>query len=85
MDGLQNAVEAIFQLYASVLATLLKFADDKNSIAKGLCKYFNSYKIALVTAFMLDIHNELSVMSSQFQKQNLMFSEVQPMLNDNSC
>ena len=30
---------------------------------------------------MLDVHTELSILSQQFQKRNLMFSEVQPMID----
>ena len=30
---------------------------------------------------MLDVHTELSILSRQFQKRNLMFSEVQPMID----
>lgn len=78
--GLKNAVEAVFVSYSSVMATLARFAEDKNSTAKGLHKYFNSYKVALVTAFMLDVHTELAVLSCQFQKQNLLFSEVHPLV-----
>ena len=58
-----------------------KFAAEKNSVAKGLYKYFGNYKVALVIAFMLDIHTELGVLSQQFQKQNLLFSEVQPLID----
>ena len=29
---------------------------------------------------MLDVHTELSILSQQFQKRNLMFSAVQPMI-----
>ena len=79
--GLKNAVEAVYETYASVLATLSKFAAEKNSVANGLYKYFGNYKVALVIAFMLDIHTELGVLSQQFQKQNLLFSEVQPLID----
>ena len=78
--GLRNAVDAVFVSYSSVLATLTKFIEEKQSTAKGLLKFFNSYKVALVTAFMLDVHNELAVLSCQFQRQNLLFSEVYPLL-----
>ena len=30
---------------------------------------------------MLDVHTGLSILSRQFQKRNLMFSEVQPMID----
>ena len=79
--GLKNAVEAVYETYASVLATLSKFAAEKNSVAKGLYKYFGNYKVALVIAFMLDIHTELGVLSQQFQKQNLLLSEAQPLID----
>ncbi|KAH3709366.1 hypothetical protein DPMN_068828 [Dreissena polymorpha] len=39
--GLTNAVEAVYESYASVLATLSQFTEDKNAVAKGLFKYFN--------------------------------------------
>lgn len=79
--GLKSAVEAVYESYASILSTLSKFAAEKNPVAKGLHKYFCNYKVALVIAFMLDIHSELGVLSKQFQKRNLMFSEVQPMID----
>lgn len=78
--GLRNAVDAVFACYASVLATLAKFAEEKNSVAKGLHKYFNSHKVALVTAFILDVHNELGVLSCQLQRQNILFSEINPLV-----
>ena len=58
-----------------------KFAAEKNPVAKGLYKYFRSYKVALVIAFMLDVHSELAVLSQQFQKQNIMFSDIQPLID----
>ena len=79
--GLKNAVEAVYESYAAVLSTLSKFAAEKNAVAKGLYKYFSNYKVALVIALMLDVHTELSILSQQFQKRNLMFSEVQPMID----
>ena len=79
--GLKSAVEAVYECYASVLSILSKFAAEKNPVAKGLYKYFCSYKVALVIAFMLDVHSELAVLSQQFQKKNLMFSEVQPLID----
>ena len=63
------------------MAALSKYAAEKNAVANGLHKYFASFKIALITAFMLDVHNELSILSFEFQKQNLIFSSVQPLLN----
>ena len=56
--GLKEAVEAVYESYASVLSTLSKFAAEKHSAAKGLYKYFCSYKVALIIAFMLDVHSE---------------------------
>ena len=53
----------------------------KNAVAKGLYKYFSNYKVALVIALMLDVHTELNILSQQFQKRTLMFSEVQPMID----
>ena len=73
--GLRNALHAV-ESYASVLATLSKFTAEKNVVAKGLYKYFCSYKVALVIVFVLDIHNELAILSCEMQKKNLLFSEV---------
>jgi len=75
--GLKNAVNAVFQCYGAVLATLSSFAADNNPVAKNLYKYFSNYKTALVTALMLDIHIELAKLSCVFQKADLVFSEVQ--------
>ena len=79
--GLRNAVSAVFTCYGSVLATLSQFAAEKNPVAKNLFKYFNNYKTAMMTAFMLDIHTELAVLSCEFQKENLLFSEVQAQID----
>ena len=79
--GIKEAVEAVYESYASVLSTLSKFAAEKNSAAKGLYKYFCSYKVALIIAFMLDVHSEMGILSKQFQKQNFLFSEIQPLLD----
>ncbi|XP_052233429.1 zinc finger protein 862-like [Dreissena polymorpha] len=79
--GLKNAVSAVFESFGSVLATLSKFAAEKNSVAKGLLKYFSSYKVALAIAFILDVHNELAVLSCELQKKNLLFSEIKPVMD----
>ena len=79
--GLKSAVEAVYECYSSVLTVLSKFGAEKNPVAKGLYKYFRSYKVALVIAFMLDVHSELAVLSQQFQKQNIMFSDIQPLID----
>ncbi|XP_046561754.1 zinc finger protein 862-like [Haliotis rubra] len=78
--GLKNAVEAVFESFESVLSTLSKFAAEKNAVAKGLYKYFASYKVALVIAFLLDVHTELAVLSCSLQKKNLLFSELRPLI-----
>lgn len=78
--GLKNAVEAVFESYSSIVATLSKFAAEKSPVAKGLHKYFSSYKVVLVTAFMLDVHTELRILSCSFQKKNLSFSEIRPLI-----
>ena len=44
--GLKRAVEAVYESYESLLATLSKMASE-NSTAKGLYKYFSTYKTAL--------------------------------------
>lgn len=79
--GLKNAVEAVFESYSSILATLSKFASEKSAVAKGLYKYYSSYKVVLVTAFMLDVHTELSIFSCSLQKKNLSFSEIIPLMD----
>lgn len=71
----------MYESYASVLATLVKFTEEKNPTAKGLLKYFNSYKVALVTALIMDVHTELSVLSCKLQSENLMFSEIRPLVH----
>lgn len=82
--GLRNAVLAVFEAFESVLATLSSFASEKNPVAKGLFKYFCSYKVALVLAFILDVHNELAVLSCGLQKSNILFSEVKPLMDATS-
>ena len=68
--GLRDAVYAVYMCYASVMTTLSKFAGDKPS-AKGLFKYFSTYKDALSLGLMLDIHTELGTLSCHMQKQEL--------------
>lgn len=78
--GLKNAVEAVYESYSSVLATLSNFATEKMATAEGLLKYFSEYKTVLLVSFMLDIHDVLAVLSQQLQKKNLVFSEIQPLM-----
>lgn len=78
--GLKNAVEAVYGSYSSVLATLSNFAVEKNATAEGLLKYFSEYKTVFIVSFMLGIHDVLAVLSQQLQKKNLVFSEVQPLM-----
>ena len=73
--GLRNAVSTVFETYGSVLVTLSKFVAEKNPVAIGLLKYFCSYKAALVIAFVLDVHDELAVLSCEIQKENLLFRD----------
>lgn len=79
--GLRNAVSAVYESFGSVLTTLSKFAAEKNPVAKGLFKYFASYKVAMVIALVLDVHNELAVLTCEMQKKNLLFSEIKPLMD----
>lgn len=78
--GLKNAVEAIYDSYGALLATLSSLSDE-NSTAKGLYKYFASYKTALLLAFMLDVHTVLGVLCCDLQAKNLIFSDVPPLID----
>lgn len=78
--GLKNAVEAVYESYSSLLATLSNFASEKMATAEGLLKYFSQYKTVLLVSFMLDVHDGLALLSQQLQKKNLIFSEVQPLM-----
>ena len=78
--GLKKAVEAVYESYNSVLATLSSFAENC-SVSKGLLKYFLNYKTVLLVAFMLDVHEIVGVLSQQLQKRNIVFSEIQPLLD----
>ncbi|XP_060599857.1 uncharacterized protein LOC132753412 [Ruditapes philippinarum] len=78
--GLKNAVEAVYESYGAILATLSSMADE-NSTAKGLYKYFASYKTALLLAFMLDVHTILGVLCCELQAKNLIFSDVPPLID----
>lgn len=78
--GLKNAVEAVYESYSSVLATLSNYAAEKNSTALGLHKYFAQYKTVVLVSFMLDIHDVLAMLCQQLQKKNLVFSEIQPLM-----
>lgn len=50
-------------------------------MATGLHKYFVDYKTVLLVAFMFDAHDILACLSCQLQKQALMFSEIQPLMD----
>ena len=82
--GLKYAVSAVFETYGSVLVILSKFLAEKNPVAKGLLKFFCSYKAALVIAFVLDVHDELAVLSCEMQKANLLLSDFDLILNVSS-
>lgn len=77
--SLRSAVEAVNRCYSSTVATLAKLGIS-NCIAKSLHKYFNNTKNALLTSFILDMHNEIAGFSCDLQKDNLIFSEVMPLL-----
>ncbi|XP_060590461.1 zinc finger protein 862-like isoform X2 [Ruditapes philippinarum] len=77
--GLKKAVEAVYDCYGALLVTLSSFACD-NPTAKGLHKYFSTYKSALLIGLMMDIHTELGVLSCELQRQSLVFSDVYPLL-----
>ena len=79
--GLKNAVEAVYEGYNSVLATLSDFAQDKQTQAQGLHKYFSEYKTVMLVAFLLDVHEILGTLSKQLQKQSIVFSEIQPLMD----
>ena len=64
-----------------LLQSCQNLQQKENAVAKGLYKYFCSYKVVLVIAFMLDVHSELAILSKQFQKKILMFSEVQSFID----
>lgn len=73
-------MEAVYECYNSLLATLSNFASEKMATAEGLLKYFSQYKTVLLVSFMLYLHDELALLSQQLQKKNLIFSEVQPFM-----
>ena len=79
--GLQNAVVAVYEGYGSVLATLSSFAAEKNAKAAGLLKYFSRYKTVLLVAFMLDVHEIIGKLSLSLQKDDINFSEIQPLID----
>ena len=60
--GLRNAVEAVYESYGALLATLSEMVTS-NSTAKGLYKYFSTYKTALLLGLMVDVHSELAILS----------------------
>lgn len=78
--GLRNAVEAVYESYGALLATLSEMASS-NSTAKGLYKYFSTYKTALLLGLMIDVHSELAILSCQLQEQNIIFSAIAPKID----
>ncbi|XP_045212023.2 zinc finger protein 862-like [Mercenaria mercenaria] len=80
--GLRNAVAAVYDSYNSVCATLSSIGESENNTTSiGLFKYFTDYKTVLLVAFMLDIHQELADLSLQLQKQSIVFSEVEALID----
>lgn len=79
--GLRNAMEAVYESYGSVLATLSSFAAEKNAQASGLLKYFSRHKTVLLVAYMLDVHDIVGPLSLSLQKEDLSFSEIQPLID----
>ena len=78
--GLKNAVKAVYDCYNSILATLSTFAAEKQPAASGLLKYFSQYKTILLVAFMLDVHDVVGILRKELQKQNIVFSEIKPLM-----
>ncbi|KAH3789991.1 hypothetical protein DPMN_168184 [Dreissena polymorpha] len=52
----------------------------ENPTAKGLFKYFSTYKTALLIDLMFDLHTELGVLSCNMQQRKLVFSDVHPLI-----
>ena len=77
--GLKRAVEAVYESYGAVLATLSSKASE-NATAKGLYKYFANYKTALLLGLMIDVHSEPGVLSCQLQSRDIMFTDVAPLI-----
>ena len=73
-------MKAVYDCYNSILATLSTFAADKQPAASGLLKYFSQYKTILLVAFMLDVHDVVGILSKELQKQNIVFSEIKPLM-----
>lgn len=63
------------------MATLSSFAAEKQPKAQGLLKFFSEYKTVLLVAFMLDVHDVLGCLSKQLQKQDIVFSDIQPLMD----
>ena len=80
--ALRNAVEAVYKCYPSIVSALGEIGDT-NVVAKVLYKYFSQSKICLLVSFMLDVQTQLAVLSTEFQRRNLLFSEIKPILEAN--
>ena len=76
--SLKIAVETVFKTYPSVVVALAEIGQS-NLTASGLHKYFVKEKTALLTAFMLDVHEKISIFTQQLQKENIVFSELKPL------
>lgn len=81
--GLKRAVEAVYDCYGSILSSLSSLGCENDTKAKGLHKFFSSYKTALLLGFMLDVHTILGVFCCQLQQDSLIFSDV-PALVDST-
>lgn len=79
--GLRDAVANVYYCYESVISTLSYFANDGNSVALGLYKYFSEYKTVLLVSLLLDVHNVIACLSCQLQSNDLVFCEMQPLLD----
>ncbi|XP_060596481.1 zinc finger protein 862-like [Ruditapes philippinarum] len=73
--GLKRAVETVHECYGSLLATLSSIGVNDTK-AKGLYKYFSSYKTAILIGLMCDVHVELGKLCCTLQSEKLMFSDV---------
>lgn len=80
--SLQNAVEAVYEVYPALVMALENEASSGNSEAKSLLKSIKSVQFLLVTAFLVDVLLVVNKLCKVFQQNEL---DIEKMNNMLSC
>ncbi|MGH0164952.1 UNVERIFIED_CONTAM: hypothetical protein FKN15_048360 [Acipenser sinensis] len=78
--SIRNAVYAVHKCYSSILLTLSQLSSDGKPVVQSLEAYFRDFKIAVVTSFILDVHDKTAMLCKHFQKEFLGFGKIMPVV-----